>query len=197
MVNEQYFGRACKTCRRRGRGCDRRMPACNTCETSGQTCEGYLLQWPGLASRGQFVGKSIPVPGAKKRRRSRRVQRSVASSPSPPTVPPSPRSPVNVTDNVEPEIQESQIEELLDTSRLFVEVAETHDTLPVDEIWPGDFSPINFLDEIPEAQDLGADSPLQDLCKDLGGSLGLYNMLNPSFGGLSLPDELKFIMQYR
>ncbi|KAL2820123.1 fungal-specific transcription factor domain-containing protein [Aspergillus granulosus] len=57
----QYFGRACRTCRRRGRGCDRRLPFCQTCEKKGLTCEGYPIRWSGIASRGKFANKDAPI----------------------------------------------------------------------------------------------------------------------------------------
>ncbi|KAJ5713040.1 uncharacterized protein N7483_010221 [Penicillium malachiteum] len=195
MVNEQYFGRACKTCRRRGRGCDRRMPSCNTCEASGQKCEGYLLQWPGLASRGQFVGKSIPVPGTTKRRRTRRAQQPTARTPSPPTAPQSPQSPVN---DVQTEPQENQVEDLLDPLQLFVGIPENHAS-PGLLTWSDEFALVDiFPEDITEPQlSLAITPPPQDQYKDLGGSLSFYNTLGSSLDCISIPDELKFIMQYR
>lgn len=38
-------GAACITCRRRGRKCDKTLPACGRCISSGGLCEGYLLRW--------------------------------------------------------------------------------------------------------------------------------------------------------
>lgn len=38
-------GAACITCRRRGRKCDKTLPACRRCVGSGGLCEGYLLRW--------------------------------------------------------------------------------------------------------------------------------------------------------
>ncbi|KAJ6037172.1 hypothetical protein N7540_001451 [Penicillium herquei] len=196
MVNEQYFGRACKTCRRRGRGCDRRMPSCNTCEASGQKCEGYLLQWPGLASRGQFVGKSIPVSGTTKRRRTRRAQQPTARTPSPPTALQSPQSPVNDV-QTETEPQENQVEDLLDL-QLFLGAPENHAT-PELLTWSDDLPLVDiFPEDIIEPQlSLGITPPPQDQYKDLAGSLSFHNTLGSSLGCISIPNELKFIMQYR
>lgn len=45
MSGENLFGIACKTCRRRGRKCDRRLPLCMSCSIRGVECEGYVLRW--------------------------------------------------------------------------------------------------------------------------------------------------------
>lgn len=194
MTSERYFGRACKTCRRRGRGCDRRMPSCNTCETSGQTCEGYQLQWPGLASRGQLVGKTIPVAETK-RRRTRRVQRSTSPSPPLSALPRSPPSPA-INYNAQTGLQAERFEDLLDPIQLFADIADlgTPSNLP----WTNDFPLINNLaDDIVEHQlDPEPESPSQEL-ESFVGSLGLSHILGPSLDILGIPDELKFIMQYR
>lgn len=48
-------GIACKTCRRRGRKCDRTLPKCESCHGRGVECEGYPLRWVGLAARGRMA----------------------------------------------------------------------------------------------------------------------------------------------
>lgn len=45
MNQKNTFGVACKTCRRRGRKCDRRLPTCANCSLRGAKCEGYVLRW--------------------------------------------------------------------------------------------------------------------------------------------------------
>lgn len=194
MTNERYFGRACKTCRRRGRGCDRRMPSCNTCETSGQTCEGYQLQWPGLASRGQLVGKTIPVAETK-RRRTRRVQRSTIPSLPSPALPQSPPTPAN-NDTDQIELQAERFEDLLDPIQIFADIADLG--TPSDLLWSNDVPLINNLaDDIVGPQlDPEPEYPSQDPERFVG-SLGLNHILGPSLDILGIPDELKFIMQYR
>ncbi|KAJ5496520.1 fungal-specific transcription factor domain-containing protein [Penicillium fimorum] len=206
MANERYFGRACKTCRRRGRGCDRRIPSCKTCETTGMTCEGYLLQWPGLASRGQLVGKSIPV--TTKRRRTRRIQHSAIPSPPLPTVPKSPvlKSPVlkspriTASNNDHNERQENHFEELLDPLQLFMEIPPA-ETSPDLLMWPDDDaflihnSPADHDHHLDCQPDLGTTS-LQDNSRVLEGSMNFGHVLGPGLDILRIPDELKFIMQY-
>ncbi|KAH7310758.1 fungal-specific transcription factor domain-containing protein [Stachybotrys elegans] len=54
-------GTACRTCRRRGRKCDRTLPRCLSCEQRRVPCEGYITRWPGVAARGKLAGQSIPV----------------------------------------------------------------------------------------------------------------------------------------
>ncbi|KAJ5951945.1 fungal-specific transcription factor domain-containing protein [Penicillium vulpinum] len=198
MANERYFGRACKTCRRRGRGCDRRMPSCNTCETNGLTCEGYLLQWPGLASRGQLVGKSIPV--TTKRRRTRRVQQSAIPSPPLPIVPQSPttQSPQNTDNNNDQnETQENPFEDLVDPMQFFMEIPEIH-TPPELLVWSNDASLLNNYDDdlLAPQPNLCTASPPQDHCQELGRAMDYRYVLGPGLDVLSIPDELKFIMQY-
>lgn len=172
------------------------MPTCNTCEASGQTCEGYQLQWPGLASRGQLVGKSIPVAETTKRRRTRRVQRATVPSPPPP-LPQSPKAqdPVN---NDQAESQDARFEDLLDPLQLFADIADL--ATPSDPlIWSNDVSLMNNpSDDLVDPQ-LNADpeSPSQDHSELFEGSLALHQILGPSLDILGIPDELKFIMQYR
>ncbi|PWY63977.1 hypothetical protein BO83DRAFT_431367 [Aspergillus eucalypticola CBS 122712] len=81
MSTPQLFGRACKTCRRRGRRCDRVLPACGTCESNGLVCEGYLLRWSGLASRGRLAGKTFPMNAASSEKRQIRPRRSQQQAP--------------------------------------------------------------------------------------------------------------------
>lgn len=45
MSRNNLFGTACRTCRRRGRKCDRSLPTCISCRTRGVECEGYILRW--------------------------------------------------------------------------------------------------------------------------------------------------------
>ncbi|KAK6826403.1 hypothetical protein RU639_005686 [Aspergillus parasiticus] len=193
MTSERYFGRACKTCRRRGRGCDRRMPSCNTCQTSGQTCEGYQLQWPGLASRGQLVGKTIPVAETK-RRRTRRAQRSTIPNPPSPTSPDSPPSPAN-NNNDQFEVQGERFEDLLDPIQLFADSADLG--TPSDLLWSNDIPLIsNTCNDIVESQlDPEPKSSSQNP-EHFVGSLGLNCILGPSLNPLGIPAELRFIMQY-
>ncbi|KAH8801468.1 fungal-specific transcription factor domain-containing protein [Xylogone sp. PMI_703] len=57
-------GTACRTCRRRGRRCDKTLPSCQSCKNRGSLCEGYVTRWPGVAARGRFAGKAVPVENA-------------------------------------------------------------------------------------------------------------------------------------
>ncbi|KAF2496533.1 hypothetical protein BU16DRAFT_580652 [Lophium mytilinum] len=57
----RYGGTACRTCRRQGRKCDKVVPACGSCVKKRIECEGYVLRWAGLASRGKNAGRQIPV----------------------------------------------------------------------------------------------------------------------------------------
>jgi len=52
---------ACKNCRKRGRKCDRTLPACLSCGKRNVSCDGYVTRWPGVAARGKLAGKSRPV----------------------------------------------------------------------------------------------------------------------------------------
>lgn len=53
---------ACRTCRRRGRKCDKTLPACQSCKDDRSVvCEGYVTRWAGVAARGRLRGKTIPV----------------------------------------------------------------------------------------------------------------------------------------
>ena len=55
MASQPQSGIACKTCRRRGRKCDRALPKCMSCHGRGVECEGYPLRWVGLAARGRMA----------------------------------------------------------------------------------------------------------------------------------------------
>ncbi|KAF2120267.1 fungal-specific transcription factor domain-containing protein [Lophiotrema nucula] len=57
MIRSDKFGTACRTCRRRGRKCDRTLPACLSCSKRGVVCEGYVLRWVGAAARGPLAGQ--------------------------------------------------------------------------------------------------------------------------------------------
>jgi len=52
---------ACRTCRRRGRKCDKTLPSCQSCKDRYVECEGYVTRWPGVAARGKLRGKTIPI----------------------------------------------------------------------------------------------------------------------------------------
>lgn len=58
MSPDRQSGIACKTCRRRGRKCDRALPKCISCHRRGVECEGYPLRWVGLAARGHKAGRT-------------------------------------------------------------------------------------------------------------------------------------------
>ena len=58
MEQTELFGTACKTCRRRGRKCDRSLPTCTSCRQRGVHCEGYILRWVGLAARGRLANQT-------------------------------------------------------------------------------------------------------------------------------------------
>ena len=60
MSRDALFGIACKTCRRRGRRCDRTLPTCLSCKKRGVLCEGYVTRWVGVAARGKLAGQ-IPL----------------------------------------------------------------------------------------------------------------------------------------
>jgi hypothetical protein len=52
---------ACRTCRRRGRKCDKTLPSCQSCKDKSVVCEGYVTRWAGVAARGRLRGRTIPV----------------------------------------------------------------------------------------------------------------------------------------
>lgn len=78
MNRNGVFGTACKTCRRRGRKCDRTLPTCVSCYQRGVECEGYVLRWVGAAARGNMAGQAYqsstcdPVGAPRRRRPSAR-----------------------------------------------------------------------------------------------------------------------------
>ena len=63
MSRSNLFGIACKTCRRRGRKCDRNLPTCRSCSIRGVECEGYVLRWVDTAAGGTSAGKINTAPG--------------------------------------------------------------------------------------------------------------------------------------
>jgi hypothetical protein len=64
MSRENLFGIACKTCRRRGRKCDRRLPMCVNCSLRGVECEGYVLRWVNAAVGRESLADQTPeFPG--------------------------------------------------------------------------------------------------------------------------------------
>ncbi|KAJ5523678.1 hypothetical protein N7494_010328 [Penicillium frequentans] len=211
-MSEGYFGRACKTCRRRGRGCDRRLPTCNTCESNGLVCEGYLLQWPGLASRGKFVGKSIPVStgkgqggragkegkggkgvkGAKatKARRSRRTQPTEVevstSTPALALAPASQSPPDEAQDNQGDPTQ----------SRMLNAPKFLTKEIPIDPQLAIDDNTFLF-DTLMDFQSTVEVETLKMPTLDIGTYMDMNNQLYPRIDVLNIPDELKFIMEYR
>lgn len=62
MSRKNLFGIACKTCRRRGRKCDRSLPTCMNCTLRGVECEGYVLRWIDVAARGTLAGQTYTAP---------------------------------------------------------------------------------------------------------------------------------------
>jgi hypothetical protein len=65
-------------------------------------------------------------------------------------------------------------------------------------IWSNDVALIdNHADDIVEHQLNSVPESFSDHSERLGGSLGLHHILGPSLDLLEIPDELKFIMQYR
>lgn len=52
---------ACRTCRRRGRKCDKSLPSCQSCKDRSVVCEGYVTRWTGVAARGKLRGKTVPI----------------------------------------------------------------------------------------------------------------------------------------
>ena len=62
MSRNNLFGIACKTCRRRGRKCDRSLPTCMSCSRRGVECEGYVLRWVDAAVRGPLAGQTYGAP---------------------------------------------------------------------------------------------------------------------------------------
>lgn len=52
---------ACRTCRRRGRKCDKTLPFCQSCKDRSVVCEGYVTRWANIAARGKLQGRTIPI----------------------------------------------------------------------------------------------------------------------------------------
>jgi hypothetical protein len=140
------------------------------------------------------VGKTIPVAETK-RRRTRRVQRSTIPSLPSPALPQSPPTPAN-NDTDQIELQAERFEDLLDPIQIFADIADLG--TPSDLLWSNDVPLINNLaDDIVGPQlDPEPEYPSQDPERFVG-SLGLNHILGPSLDILGIPDELKFIMQYR
>jgi hypothetical protein len=65
MSRNNLFGTACRTCRRRGRKCDRSLPTCISCRTRGVECEGYILRWVAVDgnARKSLSGQTCMAPG--------------------------------------------------------------------------------------------------------------------------------------
>ena len=62
MGRNNVFGIACKTCRRRGRKCDRSLPTCTNCSLRGVVCEGYVLRWVDANVGGSSTGQTYTTP---------------------------------------------------------------------------------------------------------------------------------------
>ena len=60
MSQKNLFGIACKTCRRRGRKCDRKLPTCMSCSLRGAECEGYVLRWVNTAVKRESLADQTP-----------------------------------------------------------------------------------------------------------------------------------------
>ncbi|KAK2677749.1 Carnosine N-methyltransferase [Fusarium oxysporum f. sp. vasinfectum] len=62
--NNKALTKRCYQCSRRRIDCDRREPTCGKCSAKGIKCSGLGLRYrfnDGIAARGKFVGKSLPV----------------------------------------------------------------------------------------------------------------------------------------
>lgn len=81
MYQKAAFPTACKTCRRRGRKCDRTLPTCMSCTERGVLCEGYVMRWVGVAARGKLAGETFSSSSKKGTKRSRRSAPSNSISP--------------------------------------------------------------------------------------------------------------------
>jgi hypothetical protein len=157
-----------------------------------------------LASRGKFVGKSIPVStskghggkgakGAKatnptKAGRSRRTQPTKASTSTPALAPtPALRSPPNgVHDDQDHLIQP----ETLDPPKCPIK------GISID---PQSVNDASFLgDTLVDLQlSVEMETTLEMPSSDISTYLDMNNRLYPRIDVLNIPDELKFIMQYR
>lgn len=71
MSQKASFPTACKTCRRRGKKCDRTLPSCMSCTQRGVPCEGYVTRWVGVAARGKLAGETLPNSRKKESKRLR------------------------------------------------------------------------------------------------------------------------------
>lgn len=79
MVQTAVSPTACKTCRRRGKRCDRSFPACMSCTQRGVKCEGYVTRWVGLAARGRLAGEILPNS---RKKDSKRLRHSSLAQPA-------------------------------------------------------------------------------------------------------------------
>ncbi|KAF5568494.1 trehalase [Fusarium phyllophilum] len=62
--NNKALTKRCYQCSRRRIDCDRREPTCGKCSAKGIKCSGLGLRYrfnDGIAARGKFVGKSLPI----------------------------------------------------------------------------------------------------------------------------------------
>lgn len=66
-MTSHQSGISCKTCRRRGRKCDRTLPRCMSCHGRDVECEGYPLRWIGLTAKGKRVVRTYNGPVSRER----------------------------------------------------------------------------------------------------------------------------------
>ncbi|KAJ5746860.1 uncharacterized protein N7511_008556 [Penicillium nucicola] len=160
------------------------MPSCGTCNANGLECEGYLLQWPGLASRGKFVGKSVPVSAtSEKRRRSRRVAALLDKTSHP-------RIAIGDRDNTNnAEAEENMPCNVPVPTKPEVESNSTPE--PTASLLEDDFP----LDATITDLNIDPDLLLGTVPLDLG-SIESEMTLGPNLDVLNIPGELKFILQY-
>jgi hypothetical protein len=82
--------------------------------------------------------------------------------------------------------------------QLFADITDLA-TPPDPLIWSNDVSLMNnlFGDLVDPQLNADAESPSWDHSEQFGGSLALHHIPEPSLDILGIPNELKFIMQYR
>lgn len=142
------------------------------------------------------MGKSIPVPGTNKRRRPQPAHRPTTPSPSPAILAELPQSPANNDDPpVTPDIEFGN---LFNPTQL-MEIADGDTSPDPMNRFNGGSLAYDISNALIEHQpeDAGTESPLHANSKELDGYLDFSNILGPSIDILRIPDELKFIMQYR
>lgn len=61
MSGRNLFGIACRTCRRRGRKCDRVLPTCMSCRLRGVECEGYAFRWITVNDAARGTASAAPI----------------------------------------------------------------------------------------------------------------------------------------